>query len=128
MRIIPSRIHGVLDYVVGLVLILSPRLFGFQTGGFEERIPVLLGVAALVYSLITRYELGLFKVLPFRVHLILDLVSGVVLATSPWVFGFSERIWGPHLFFGLLEIVVPVLTIPHTTVGDPMRRVRRRRV
>lgn len=124
MRVIPSRIHGVLDYVVGVLLILSPRLFGFQTGGIEERLPVFLGVAALVYSLITRYELGLFKVLPFRTHLTLDFLSGVLLASSPWIFGFADRVWMPHLTFGLLEIVVPLMTIPHTTLADPMRRVR----
>lgn len=124
MRFIPSRVHGMLDYIVGLVLILSPRLFGFQMGGAEERIPVLLGVAALIYSLLTRYELGLFKVLPFRTHLTLDLVSGIILAVSPWLFGFADRVWAPHLVLGLLEIGAATMTIPYTTLPDPMRSPR----
>jgi hypothetical protein len=121
MQIIPRRIHGILDYVVALALILSPRIFGFDPDGVEARIPVILGWLTLAYSLLTNYELGLFKVLPFRVHLALDLIGGVFLAVSPWVFGFSERVWGPHLVVGLIEIGVALMTrrtaIEHGPVG-----------
>ena len=110
MRFIPSRVHGILDYVVGVLLILAPRLFGFQNGGPEDRIPVILGVMTLIYSLLTRYELGLFKVIPFRVHLMLDLLSGIFLAASPWLFGFSERVWVPHVLVGLFEIGASLMT------------------
>ena len=120
--LLPSRVHGILDYVVGLVLIFLPRLFGFQTGGYEEKIPVILGVAALAYSLITRYEWGLFKVLPFKLHLTLDFLSGVLLASSPWLFGFADRIWLPHLVFGLFEIAAAAITIPQPELASPSSR------
>lgn len=110
MRFIPTRVHGILDYVVGVLLIFAPRIFGFQNGGPEDRIPVILGVITLIYSLLTRYELGLFKVIPFKVHLTLDFLSGVFLAISPWAFGFSERVWVPHLVLGLLEIGAAVMS------------------
>lgn len=29
MRFIPTKIHGVLDYIAGLALIAAPWLFGF---------------------------------------------------------------------------------------------------
>src|SRR4051812_44352620 len=82
---ISSRTHGILDYVVGAILILSPKIFGFDTGGPESRVPMILGAATIVYSLFTRYPLGLFKVLPFRFHLGLDALSGLLLAASPWL-------------------------------------------
>ena len=69
---IPTRIHGYLDYLVGLVLIASPWLFGFADGGPEQWIPIILGVAALTYSLMTNYELGAVRVIPMPVHLMLD--------------------------------------------------------
>jgi hypothetical protein len=35
MRFIPTRIHGFLDYAVGVLLIVVPWLFGFAAGGAE---------------------------------------------------------------------------------------------
>jgi len=110
MKIIHSKIHGVLDYVVGLILITSPWIFSFADGSAAQWVPMILGVAALVYSLITDYELGAAKLISFKMHLMLDKSSGVLLAVSPWLFGFSDPIYAPHLVFGLLEIVVAMTT------------------
>lgn len=35
MRFIPTRTHGLLDYVVGLLLIAAPWVFNFAQGGAE---------------------------------------------------------------------------------------------
>jgi hypothetical protein len=35
MRFIPTRIHGMMDYAMGLLLIAAPWLFGFARGGAE---------------------------------------------------------------------------------------------
>lgn len=123
MHFISTRVHGTLDYIVGLLLIMLPQLFAFRTGGYEEKIPVILGVATIVYSLITRYEFGLFKVLPFRMHLTFDFLSGLLLAASPWLFGFADRVWAPHLGFGLFGIAVAMMTVPHSA-HEPLRAVR----
>ena len=105
-----SRTHGILDYTVSLALILSPKLLNLDSGSAEGQVPVALGLGSLVYSLITRYELSLFKLLPFRVHLGLDVMSGLVLALSPWIFGFADRVWAPHLILGALEVGVVAMT------------------
>jgi hypothetical protein len=118
MRFIPTRVHGVLDYLVGVLLIFAPRIFGFQNGGPEDRIPVILGVITIVYSLLTRYDLGAFKLIPFRVHLMLDFISGVFLVISPWLFGFSERVWVPHVVVGILEIGAALMT-HRTPIEEP---------
>ena len=110
MRFIPTHLHGAFDYFVGVLLIFAPQIFGFQNGGAEDRIFVILGVMTLVYSLCTRYELGLFNLIPLGAHLVFDFVSGVVLTVSPWVFGFSERVWVPHLLIGLLAIDVALMS------------------
>ena len=57
---LPTRIHGVLDYTVGALLIALPFLLGFG-GGAQTWVPVALGAAAIVYSLFTDYELGVKK-------------------------------------------------------------------
>lgn len=112
MKIISRKTHGFLDYSVGALLIAAPWLFNFYEGGMESWIPIILGAGAIVYSLITDYELGVAGIIPMRVHLIMDMLSGVLLAASPWLFGFSDIVFWPHLIFGIMEIVVPLLTNP----------------
>jgi hypothetical protein len=110
VRFIPTRIHGVLDYLVGLLLIAAPWLFDFADGGVKQWLPVILGAGALLYSLLTDYELGAAKLIPMRAHLALDLMSGVLLAVSPWLFGFADDVWVPHLVVGVFEIVAALTT------------------
>ena len=110
MRFIPTKTHGYLDYIVGLLLIAAPWLFDFYRGGAETWVPVILGVATFIYSLMTDYELGASKMISMRTHLTIDLVSGIFLAASPWIFGFDEYVWAPHLIVGIFEIVASLCT------------------
>jgi len=110
MRFISTRTHGVLDYLMGLLLIAAPWLLGFYRGDAETWVPVALGLSALVYSLMTNYELGAARVLSMRTHLMLDLMSGLLLAASPWLFGFAETVWAPHLILGLVEVGASLMT------------------
>lgn len=110
MRFIPTRVHGYLDYIVGAFLIALPWLFDFAAGGAETWIPVALGAAAIIYSLLTDYELGASKIISMRTHLTLDLLSGILLAASPWLFGFADYVWSPHLILGLFEIGAALMT------------------
>ncbi|WP_292290368.1 hypothetical protein [Marivita sp.] len=107
---IDTRTHGIIDYVTGVLLIIAPYLFGFATGGVEQWLPQVIGVAIIAMSLITRYELSAAKVIPLKVHLGADIGSGILLAVSPWLFGFAALIWWPHLLVGLMEIVVASMT------------------
>ena len=110
MRFIPTKVHGYLDYLVGALLIAAPWLFDFARGGAETWVPVVLGAGAILYSLITDYELGASKTISMRTHLTLDLISGIVLSASPWIFGFADYVWGPHLILGLFEIGAALMT------------------
>ena len=110
MNIISTRTHGMLDYGIGLLLLIAPYLFGFANGGAAQWVPMLLGLGAIAYSALTRYELGVVKLIPMPVHLALDAASGVFLAASPFLFGFSDQVWVPHVLFGLLEIGASVMT------------------
>ena len=110
MRFLPTRIHGLIDYVVGGTLIAAPNLLGFADGGPKQKVPVALGATVIGYSAVTNYERGLVKAIPMKLHLGLDVLSGIILASSPWVFGFADRIWWPHLLFGVMSIIVPQFT------------------
>lgn len=110
MRFLPTQTHGVIDYLTGVLLMVAPWLFGFGRGDAETWVPVILGIGAIAYSLLTDYELGYVKVLPMPVHLVLDGLSGVLLAASPWLFGFHEYVYLPHLLLGLFEIGASLIT------------------
>ncbi|HYG24040.1 MAG TPA: SPW repeat protein [Verrucomicrobiae bacterium] len=114
MKTIPTYIHGVLDYVVGLALLLAPNLFGFaDEGGAAVMVPRVIGVMILGMAVLTRYELGLFKLIPMPVHLAIDYVVPLILAASPWLFGFNDRpanVWAPHLVVGLGSFLVALMT------------------
>jgi hypothetical protein len=60
--------------------------------------------------LFTAYELGPVKLIPFPVHVMLDATQALFLIASPWVFGFSDKLIWPHVTFGLLEMIVVILT------------------
>jgi hypothetical protein len=110
MRVLSSRVHGVLDYLMGILLIATPWLFGFAQGGPETYIPVVLGCAVILYSLCTNYELGVFKLISMKGHLTLDFISGLFLAASPWIFGFNDVVYLPHLILGIAEIGASLMT------------------
>lgn len=110
MKIISTKVHGVLDYLMGIVLIAAPWILKFNRDGAETWVPVILGAGVILYSLFTKYELSLSKQIPMRTHLTLDIVSGILLALSPWIFGFSEYVFLPHLILGVLEIGAGLMT------------------
>jgi hypothetical protein len=110
MRFISTRVHGILDYLMGAFLIISPWVFDFADGGAKQWVPIILGAGAIMYSLITDYEYSVSKSISMRTHLMLDLCSGILLAASPWLFGFSEEVYMPHLVLGIFEIGASLFT------------------
>jgi hypothetical protein len=110
MRFITTRTHGVIDYIFGIFLIGFPYIFGTAFGGAMHWLPIILGVTLIVYSLLTRYELGVARIIPMNVHLILDIASGVLLAVSPWLFGFADQSYWPYVIVGLIEIGTSLMT------------------
>jgi hypothetical protein len=71
---------------------------------------VLFGSIMIAASLMTAYECGLVSVISMSTHLGLDVLMGIVLAASPWLFGFYEQVWIPHLVLGLSEALAGLTT------------------
>ncbi len=113
MRFIGTKTHGYLDYIMGALLIAAPWIFDFAANGAETWVPVILGAGVILYSLFTDYELGISRQLSMRTHLALDLAGGALLAVSPWLFGFADYVWTPHLILGLAEMGAALMTKTH---------------
>jgi SPW repeat-containing protein len=121
IRFVPTQVHGIFDYIGGIALLSAPFLFEFfSVGGIAVILPMVLGVGLIVYSLLTRYELGIpaVKFIPMPLHLIFDFVAAALLAASPFLFGFyhdAPNVWLPHLISGIVVIVLVLVsqTQPH---------------
>ncbi len=114
-RPVSTFAHGIMDYVGGVALLLAPNIFGFADDGPDAAIwvPRVLGIIVLLQSVMTRYELGLAKILPMRMHLMNDYIASIFLALSPFIFGFNDRpanVWMPHVIVGLGVFIVSLLT------------------
>jgi hypothetical protein len=110
MNILSTKLHGVLDYLVAIVFIAVPTILNIDVHTVAAKVFIYLGILTTVYSALTRYELGLIKVLPMKVHLLLDIISGIFLAASPWLFGFADVLYLPYILLGLFEVVVSCIT------------------
>ena len=121
MRFISTKTHGYIDYGTALVLILGPLLFSeMGTAGW---VLLIAGVLLLGLSVMTRYELGAVKTVPMPVHLGMDMALGLVLIVSPWLFGFADVVWWPHVLIGLMEIGVAACTERRPGLEQADRRV-----
>ncbi len=80
MKLFSTKVHGVLDYATVAVLPALFRLLGAkeETARFADAGAVFV----LSYSLLTRYELGAFKVLPLPAHFVLDALLGAALLSA----------------------------------------------
>lgn len=113
MRKISTRAHGIMDYISGLIVIASPWLFNFADGTIAQWLPVVLGIILLLSSMMTNYETGVMRIIPMPIHLGLDVFAGILLIASPWLFGFADRVYLPHVIFGLFEVLAGLMTQTH---------------
>jgi hypothetical protein len=123
LRVIPTSVHGAVDHVVGPTLIAAPEIFRLPKTSPEGIVPRANGIAAALYSNLTDYELSVKNVIPMKVHLALDAVSGATLAAVPWLTGARKRgvsHWLPHTLLGAFEIGMALTTKtepPRTKAG-----------
>ena len=113
-KFIPTKVHGALDYIVAIALVMAPWIFGFASvGGAAVIIPIVLGIGLFLYSLFTKYEWGVVKVLGMPYHLVIDVVASLFLIASPFLFGFyteAWNVWVPHVVVGIAVILVVIFS------------------
>lgn len=119
VHVIPGRIHTFIGLVVGVVLIVAPWIFGFADVAAAMWTAIIIGVVILLSELTTTSPVSPLKLVPMRIHIWADVVVGLVLAVSPWLFGFADHaanVWVPHLVVGIVVIGYALIT---RTDADP---------
>jgi hypothetical protein len=109
-QIISTKMHGIEDYAMGVLLIAAPYLLGFANHTAAQWVPTVIGVAILGASMLTRYELGVYGLIPMPMHLMLDAGAAILLIASPWLFGFSGTVYLPHVILGLVILASGAMT------------------
>ena len=106
MKLLSTRTHTIIGMVVGLALLVAPWLFGFaDEGGAAVMVPIYVGIFILLSELTTTSSLSPLKIVPMKIHIMLDVVTGLFLLASPWLFGFADleaNAWVPHVVVGVL--------------------------
>jgi hypothetical protein len=112
------KVHNVLDYVVGAVLLVCPWLFGFADVEAGRYLFVWSGIGLIGYSLLTNYYYSVVRIIPLGVHMTLDALTGILLILGPTLFGYRDEIsrgqYSLHVVLGLGAIGLVALTRPRT--------------
>jgi hypothetical protein len=111
VRLLPAWFHAIADYAVAALLIVVPVAVGGSTGAIATGIVV--GATVLIVSALTRYPLGLVKVLPFTVHSAGDYLAAALLLAAPWALNFASADGGLAAFYtvgGIAVLAVSLIT------------------
>ena len=88
VRLLPAWFHAIADYAVGILLVIVALAVGGSSGAVATG--VVVGLTVLAVSALTKYPLGIAKVLPFTVMTLRGLlvlntpVNAVVVLTLPF--------------------------------------------
>ena len=108
MRFVPTLLHGIADYVVGIGVIGLPFLFGLT--GTPRFVFVAMGLFVLIYSGATDYEVGLVRHMRVAIHLALDAVFGIAMLRSGSLLEIpSDARWTVWVI-GILALILSIIT------------------
>jgi hypothetical protein len=114
---IPAFVHGLLEYLVGALLIAAPFLLDFDTDS-ATAVSIVAGLLVLVVAASSALPTGLIKSIPVQAHVMIDYVVALGLIAAPFVFGFSDD-GTSTAFFIVLGVVHLLLTIATRFIREP---------
>ena len=108
MKIISDTAHGILDYLTVAIFALAPGILGLT--GVAALVSYALAAIHLAMTLLTNMPLGVFKIIPMRLHALVEMLVGpvlVVAALVPTLLGDKREFF---LVMGLVILVVWLLS------------------
>lgn len=111
---VSRKVHGAADYTYAALTAILPELVGFEEEEKAELLCRIISGGTLAYTLLTRAEWGLIKVIPFKAHLITDFTAGIFTLGAPWLFKFSKNKKARNAFLaiGLTSVIASLFTQP----------------
>jgi hypothetical protein len=119
VRFLPAWFHAIADYAVGITLIVVAAAVGGS--GAAVATGVVVGAVVLLVSMLTRYPLGIAKVLPFPVHSAGDYLAAALLVISPFALSFTDTDGGLSAFYVVAGIAVLAVSLVTNYQYSPKR-------
>ena len=117
IKLVTKNIHAYLDYPVALALIGLPFLLNLgTTNPMAFWLSVVTGVAAFLLTVLTDHHLGLIRVVPYSIHMAVDLIVGLTFLAAPFLFGFAGL---DAAFYWLNGAAVCVVIAAHKPEDQP---------
>jgi len=90
MGFVTKQIHAYLDYPVAVALIALPSLLGLGASNpLALQLSVGTGIVALILTVLTDHQLGVYRIIPYAGHLFVDGLVGVLFVAAPFMFSFD---------------------------------------
>jgi hypothetical protein len=83
VKVISDAAHGILDYLTVAIFVLSPSILGLT--GFAALVSYALAAIHLAMTLLTDMPLGAIKIIPMRLHALVEMLVGPVLVVAALV-------------------------------------------
>src|SRR3954449_10748826 len=119
VRLLPAWLHAVADYAVGATLVIVALASGASNGAVGTG--VVVGATVLVVSMLTKYPLGVAKVLPFTVHSAGDYLAAALLLAAPWALNFHSGDAGLSAFYVVAGVAVLAVSLVTNYQYSPKR-------
>ena len=104
MKIISDEVHAVLDYVTIVIFALAPSVIGLF--GVAAIISYALAVVHLAMTIATDMPFGLAKVVPLKLHALVEAIVGPVLVIGALLLPFSSPARAFFVAMGAIIFVV----------------------
>lgn len=117
---ISTAFYGVFKYFFGAFMIAAPWIFGIaNVASAALLIPVYFGWLQLIMTLFVDTEASPLRKFPIQMNMVIDMIMGVFVLCSPYVYGFGMRnkVYWPEILIGGVLILLALFTkkSPFTT-------------
>jgi SPW repeat len=120
VKLLPAWFHAFADYAVGVLIIVVALVNDGSAGATATG--VVVGAVVLLVSALTRYPLGIVKVLPFPVHSGGDYLAAALLIVSPWALNFADSEGGMAAFYVAMGAAVLAVSLITNYQYSPKRQ------
>lgn len=110
-RSIGSVSHGIIDYGLAILLAVGPSWAGFS-GTRQATWSYLFAAVLFALAVLTRYPLGIIKIVGLAIHGFVELLLAISLIAAPWFGNFINGVLSRNFYWtiGVLMLILWFLT------------------